>query len=106
VVILLGTPKPIVGEMNRNNTVVCEDRNNLKCPFCSNHCIPPKSGKACCPVCKVQFEIDDRLECVFVDTDKIRLPAKGIVCPMCGLIQNDDVKTGLYCGMGINLNVQ
>jgi hypothetical protein len=78
----------------------------LKCPFCDNRCIEAKSGKSNCPECHAEFEIDDRLECVFVDTEKIKLPAKGIVRLLCGLIQNDDVKTCLYCGMWINSKVQ
>ena len=45
-----------------------------------------------------EFEIDDRLECIFADTDKIRLPAIGIVCGVCGLLQNPDTKKCLYCG--------
>ena len=77
-----------------------------KCPFCENRCIEAESGRRKCPECGSEFEIDDRLECVFVDPEKIRLPAKGIVCPLCGLIQNDGVKTCLYCGRWINSNVQ
>jgi len=83
-----------------------ETEEYLKCPFCDNRCIKPESGKTKCSECGSEFEFDDRLECVFANTEKIRLPAKGIVCPLCGLIQNDDVKTCLYCGMRINSNVQ
>ena len=77
-----------------------------KCPFCENRCIEAESGRTKCPECGSKFEIDDRLECVFVDTQKIKLPVKGTVCPFCGLIQSDDVKTCLYCGIWINSNVQ
>ena len=68
--------------------------------------VEAKPGKTTCAECSAEFEIDDRVECVFVNTEKLRLPAKGIVCPFCGLIQNDDDKTCLYCGMWINSNVQ
>jgi hypothetical protein len=78
----------------------------LKCPFCESRCIEAESGKSNCPECGSEFEVDDRLECVFVDTEKMKLPAKGIVCPLCGLVQNDDVKTCLYYGMWVNSNVQ
>ena len=78
----------------------------FKCPFCENRCIEPETGKRKCPECGSEFEIDDRLECVFVNTKKLELPAKGTVCPLCGLIQNDEVKTCQYCGIGINSNVQ
>jgi hypothetical protein len=78
----------------------------LKCPFCESQCLSQKAGKGKCPECGSEFEIDDRLECVFVDTEKIKLPAKGIVCPLCGLIQNEDVKNCLYCGRWVNSNVQ
>jgi hypothetical protein len=83
-----------------------ENQEYLKCPFCDNRCIEAALGKTKCFECASEFEIDDRLECVFVNTDKIKLPAKGTVCPLCGLIQNDDVKTCLYCGIKINSNVQ
>jgi uncharacterized CHY-type Zn-finger protein len=85
---------------------MAEIQDYLKCPFCENQWAEPKSGKTKCFECSSEFEFDDRLECVFVNTEKLRLPAKGIVCPVCGLIQNDDVKTCLYCGMPINSNVQ
>ena len=78
----------------------------MKCPFCEKRCIKEQTGKSKCPVCESEFEIDDRLECIFVNKEKVRLPVKGTVCPLCGLIQNDDSKTCLYCGMLINSNVQ
>ena len=83
-----------------------ETQEYLKCPFCENLSIEPKSGKTKCPECGSELEFDDRLECVFVDTEKIKLPAKGTVCPLCGLIQHDDVQTCRYCGILINSNVQ
>jgi len=74
----------------------------LKCPFCLNHCIEKKSGKNSCSICRAKFEIDDRVECVFADTENIRLPVNGIVCGFCGLVQSGDSKNCLYCGIGIN----
>jgi len=56
-----------------------ESHERLTCPFCSNQCIEPKHGKTRCPVCDAVFEIDDRAECVFGDTNEIKLPAIGII---------------------------
>jgi hypothetical protein len=72
-----------------------ENQEHLQCPFCENHCIDAKPGKTHCLECESEFDIDDRLECIFVNTEKLVLPAKGIVCPLCGLIQNDDVQACL-----------
>jgi hypothetical protein len=83
-----------------------EDKDCLRCPFCENRFIEANPGKTHCLECESEFEIDDRLECIFVNTERLRLPAKGIVCPLCGLIQNDGVKNCLYCGRWINSNVQ
>ena len=60
------------------------------CPFCENRYVMAKPGKVHCSMCYGEFEVDDRLECIFVDPDKLKLPAKSIVCPLCGLIHNDD----------------
>ncbi len=70
----------------------------LKCPFCLTHNLDAKPGKTTCPECSAEFEIDDRLECVFVDTSKMRLPVNGFVCRVCGLVQGDQDK-----GMGSSL---
>ena len=59
----------------------------LVCPFCLNQCIHAESGETLCPVCDATFEIDDRAECIFGDTDNIRLPTVGTICASCGLIQ-------------------
>jgi hypothetical protein len=83
-----------------------ETQKYLKCPFCENRCIKAKPGKTHCPECESEFEIDYRLECIFVNKEKLRLPVKGTVCPLCGLIQSDDVKTCLYCEMWINSKAQ
>jgi len=77
----------------------------LKCPFCEEVCIDARPGEVRCPMCHSEFEIDDRLECVFVNIEKLKLPAKGLVCPLCGLIQNDNIKNCLCCGMWINTAV-
>jgi hypothetical protein len=77
----------------------------LKCPFCEEVCIDARPGEVRCPMCHSEFEMDDRLECIFVDPKKIKLPAKGIVCSLCGLIQEENVKNCPYCGMWININV-
>lgn len=70
----------------------------IKCPFCTDHSISPISGKTTCPNCFAMFEIDERGECVFVDTNNLRLPAKGTVCPGCGLIQGEMTEKCNYCG--------
>ena len=77
----------------------------LTCPFCINQCIHAEPGKTRCPVCDAIFEIDDRAECVFADTDNIRLPVNGIVCGSCGLVQGANRKSCMYCGLGINTAV-
>jgi len=77
----------------------------LTCPFCLNQCIEPMHGKTKCPVCNANFEIDDRVECVFADTENIRLPVNGVVCCSCGLVQGVNRKSCLYCGVGINIAV-
>ena len=77
----------------------------LTCPFCLNHCIDAEPGKTKCSVCNATFEIDDRVECVFADTEHIRLPVNGIVCGSCGLVQGVNRKSCLYCGIEINTAV-
>ena len=77
----------------------------LTCPFCLNHCIHAEPGKTQCPVCNATFEIDGRVECVFADTDNVRLPVNGIVCGSCGLVQSGHRKSCLYCGIEINMAV-
>ena len=36
----------------------------LKCPFCLESVIKPKSGKSTCLACKAQFEIDEAAKCL------------------------------------------
>ena len=78
----------------------------LNCPFCFEQCVEPRHGKTRCPMCDAGFEIDDRAECIFGDTDEIRLPVFGIICASCGLIQAGEIKNCLYCGAGINTTLQ
>jgi hypothetical protein len=58
-----------------------------------------KPGEVHCPMCDSEFEVDDRLECIFADIDKIRLPANGTVCPSCGLVQGGETNSCFYCRM-------
>ena len=37
----------------------------MNCPFCLNPIPEPNPGETICPNCRVEFEIDDRGECVF-----------------------------------------
>ncbi len=79
-----------------------ESHEYLICPSCLNQCSEARRGETQCPVCDAAFEIDDRAECVFGDTNEIRLPAIGNICASCGLIQAGDNQNCLYCGIGIN----
>lgn len=78
----------------------------LSCPFCSEQCVEPERGKTRCPMCNAGFEFDDRAECVFGDANEIRLPAFGIICASCGLIQAGENQNCLYCGEVINTTMQ
>ena len=78
----------------------------LKCPFCLNHKIEAKPGKTICPECSAKFEIDDRLECIFADTQQLRLPVNGFVCGACGLIQGDENRNCAYCGTELSTAIQ
>lgn len=84
-----------------------EEYNKLKCPFCLNHGIEAKSGKTTCQECSAEFEIDDRLECIFADTSKMRLPVNGFVCSACGLVQGGHKNsTCVYCGTELSTALQ
>jgi hypothetical protein len=78
----------------------------LKCPFCLNHNLEAKPGKTTCPECSIEFEIDDRLECMFADIKKMRLPANCFVCGACGLVQSGENRIWVYCGARINVSIQ
>ena len=68
----------------------------MKSPFCLNHSVEAKSGKTTCPECTAEFEVDDRVECVFADTQKIKLPVNGFFCGSSGLIQGDENRNKMF----------
>lgn len=72
------------------------------CPFCRQSDIGDKSGPTICPAWKTVFEIDERSECVFVDTDSPRMSIYGQVCVECGLVQYDKRDSCVYCGIIFN----
>ncbi len=74
----------------------------LKCPFCLNHYLDAKPGRTTCPDCSAEFEVDDRLECIFADTQKMRLPVNGVVCVVCGLVQGGEIGNCLFCGVELS----
>ena len=76
--------------------------NHISCPFCGHPGIPAKPGKAFCHECQYNFFIDDRVECIFADPLNLRLPLKGTVCPVCGLIQGEDTDHCVYCNAKLN----
>ncbi len=78
----------------------------LKCPFCLSHGIEAKLSKTSCPECSAEFEIDDRLECVFVHPNKLRLPLKGLVCSCCGLVQELENSKCVFCEAELRTTVQ
>jgi hypothetical protein len=78
---------------------------SYRCPFCTS-CIEPKPGSMNCPECHANFEYDDRMESIFVDTSDLRLPVRGTVCPQCGLVQGMDGQGCVYCGQGMSGTVQ
>jgi hypothetical protein len=77
----------------------------IDCPFCSG-LVEPTLEKMMCPECKTRFEYDDRLECVFVDLDDLRLHVSGTVCPACGLLQSEENRKCVYCGEDLCRTVQ
>jgi hypothetical protein len=76
----------------------------ILCPFCGCPGIEAKPGKTFCHKCNYHFYIDDRVECVFADPENLRLPLKGAVCPVCGLIQGEDSEHCVYCNTNLNSN--
>jgi RNA polymerase subunit RPABC4/transcription elongation factor Spt4 len=70
------------------------------CPFCRQSDIPDNPGKTVCPLFKTVFEIDDRDECVFVDTGSLKMPIYGQVCAECGRVQQERRESCVYCGSG------
>ena len=81
-------------------------QSNIKCPFCIDSNIKAEPGKSECTVCHAKFEIDDRVECVFVDLDNPRLPVKGTYCSQCGLVQGVYRKYCRYCRAIVRHKIQ
>ena len=81
-------------------------REKIRCSFCHYQGIEAKPGKLVCPECGTSFEIDDRVECVFVDPDNPRLPIEGIICARCGLVQGEEAEKCVYCGGRLNRRLQ
>ena len=86
-------------------TAVAPQHRYIECPFCSG-VLEPKLDKMKCPECHAKFEYDDRMESVFVDTKDLRLPVHGTVCPQCGLVQDEDAQSCLFCGMKLTVTSQ
>ena len=80
--------------------------NYLKCPFCLSQSVAAQPGKTTCPECSAEFEIDDRLECVFVNPKNPKLPVNGLVCVSCGLVQGTDNRMCVYCGTELRAALQ
>ena len=80
----------------------------IKYPFCLNHNLEAKPGKTTCPECSAEFEIDDRMECIFINPNKLRLPVavNGTVCGVCGLVQGAEVERCGYCGVEFGTALQ
>ncbi len=70
----------------------------LKCPFCGHRAIDNDQSKTICPVCSTKFKIDDRSECIFVDVNNPKLPIRGTICNVCGLVQAEASKACVNCG--------
>jgi hypothetical protein len=70
----------------------------MKCPFCLHPIADSNPGEKICPNCHAEFEVDDREECVFANPDKLKLPIKGTICRVCGLVQGEGRDSCGYCG--------
>ena len=77
-----------------------------ECPFCASDNIHKDSGKMKCLDCLAEYEIDDVSECIFANTDDLRLPLRGTVCPHCGLLQCVDTNKFRLCGTPISCDSQ
>ncbi len=69
----------------RNSMPTVKPKRYVECPFCSG-VLEPKLDKMKCPECHVKFEYGNRMESVFADTDDLRLPVLGSICPQCGSV--------------------
>ena len=79
---------------------------DLKCPFCLKPLSDSNPGEKICPNCQIEFEIDDRGECVFINPNKLRLPVNGTVCRVCGLVQGEGRDSCGYCGVEFSLSIR
>ena len=86
-------------------TELSKEIRKVKCPFCSG-VLKPILGKMKYPECHAKFEYDDQMESVFVDTDDLRLPVHGTICPQCWLVQGEGVQRCSYCGKRLIGTVQ
>ncbi len=75
------------------------------CPFCREIEVGDETGPSTCPACKAGFEIDDRGECIFLDTDNPRIPVGGLICVECGLVQQIRRDSCIYCLTLLNKTV-
>jgi len=80
--------------------------NHLICPFCLLQIVEPKSGQTTCPECSAEFEIVDRLECIFINPKNPKLPMNGLVCMSCGLVQGHESMKCVFCGTELSPTVQ
>lgn len=76
----------------------------MNCPFCLNPIADSNLGEKICLNCQVEFEIDDREECVFANPGNLRLPVKGTVCRTCGLVQGEGRDSCGFCGAALSNN--
>jgi hypothetical protein len=72
------------------------------CPFCASGNLRNESGKMTCLDCLAEYEIDERSECIFANTEDLHLPLRGTVCPHCGLLQGVDTAKCRLCGTSIS----
>jgi hypothetical protein len=92
----------------RDSTLIVDSSQQLdylKCPFCLNHILEAKPGKTTCPECSAEFEVDDRLECIFADTQKMRLPVNGMVCGDSVLVQDNENRNCVFYDAELNTSI-
>ncbi len=82
------------------------EESHIRCPFCTEGKIPAEPGKTACQSCGAAFEIDDRVESIFVDLEEPRLPLEGTYCRGCGLLQPEESEECLYCGESVRAKWQ
>jgi len=87
--------------MNNLQTPSC-----MNCPFCLTKIPDPNPGEKICPNCHAEFNVDDRVECVFANPGNLRLPVNGTVCRMCRLVQGGGRDSCGYCGADMFMVMQ